>query len=94
MNSGAIGKVAASGNSTFEKGDIVTGVMDWASYTLVPEGKGLTKIDASAGVPLSYYLGVLGKRPYGCRVTCIRQHHALRTLASCKPHIHCMCNVE
>lgn len=38
-------------------------MMDWANYTVVPEGKGLTKVDNSAGVPLSYYLGVLGE-PY------------------------------
>ena len=60
--------MVASSNGTFKKGDIVSGALDWASYTLVPEGKGLTKIDASAGVPLSYYLGVLGKSACGCRL--------------------------
>ena len=82
LNSGAIGKVFASGNSKFKQGDVVSGALDWASYTCVPEGKGLTKIDASAGVPLSYYLGVLGKNPCACIITCIWPygdlHHTTR----------------
>ncbi len=60
LNSGGIGKVIASNSSSFQKGDIVSGMLEWANYTLVPEGKGLTKIDNTARLPLSYYLGVLG----------------------------------
>lgn len=70
--------MVASSNSTFKKGDIVSGALDWASYTLVPEGKGLTKIDASAGMPLSYYLGVLGKA--------LMNAGYLHTAASCTLH--------
>ncbi|KAL3157229.1 hypothetical protein ABBQ38_001466 [Trebouxia sp. C0009 RCD-2024] len=60
LYSGALGKVVKSSNSSFKDGDIVFGSLHWANYTRVPEGKGLTKIDTSAGLPLSYYLGVLG----------------------------------
>lgn len=60
LNSGGIGKVVTSNSSSFKEGDLVSGMLEWANYTVVPEGKGLTKIDNSAGLPLSYYLGVLG----------------------------------
>ncbi len=62
LNSGGIGKVVASNSSSFKEGDLVSGMLEWANYTVVPEGKGLTKIDNSAGLPLSYYLGVLGEQ--------------------------------
>jgi len=62
LNSGGVGKVVASNSSSFKEGDIVSGMLEWANYTVVPEGKGLTKIDNSAGLPLSYYLGVLGEQ--------------------------------
>ena len=52
--------MVSSKNSNFKEGDIVSGYLQWASYTLVPKGEGLTKIDPSAGAPLAYYLGVLG----------------------------------
>lgn len=63
MNSGALAKVIVSNNSNFKEGDIVSGLLEWANYTRVPEGKGLTKIDTSAGAPLSHFLGVLGMNP-------------------------------
>ena len=50
-----------SNNSSYTKGDIVSGMLEWSNYTTVSDGKGLTKIDNKAGLPLSYYLGVLGK---------------------------------
>lgn len=62
LNSGGIGKVVASNSSSFKEGDLVSGMLEWASYTVVPEGKGLTQIDNSAELPLSYYLGVLGEQ--------------------------------
>ena len=61
VKSGGVAKVVASSNSNFKKGDIVVGLLDWANYTLVLKGQGLIKIDPSAGAPLSYYLGILGK---------------------------------
>lgn len=60
LSSGGVAKVVSSKNSNFREGDIVSGLLQWASYTLVPQGEGLTKIDPSAGAPLAYYLGVLG----------------------------------
>lgn len=59
--SGGVAKVVSSNNSNYKEGDIVLGLLHWASYTLVPKGQGLTKIDPSAGAPLAYYLGVLGE---------------------------------
>lgn len=61
VKSGGVAKVVASSNSSFQEGDIIVGLLDWASYTLVPKGQGLIKIDPSAGAPLAYYLGVLGE---------------------------------
>ncbi|MED6216607.1 hypothetical protein PIB30_009200 [Stylosanthes scabra] len=54
-----IGKVVASGNSKFEKGDLVLGVFTWAEYSLVKETSILRKLDSSE-FPLTYHLGVLG----------------------------------
>eukprot|EP00271_Cylindrocystis_brebissonii_P017595 TRINITY_DN4633_c1_g1_i1.p1 TRINITY_DN4633_c1_g1~~TRINITY_DN4633_c1_g1_i1.p1 ORF type:complete len:345 (-),score=67.26 TRINITY_DN4633_c1_g1_i1:697-1731(-) len=56
----AVSKVVASDNPEFSVGDNVEGWAGWEDYTLFPEGKGLTKISPKDGVPLSYYLGVLG----------------------------------
>ena len=58
LTGGSIGEVIDSRNPKFAKGDIVMGLLNWASHT-VHDGKGLRKIDAG-GVPLSAYLGVLG----------------------------------
>lgn len=60
LDSAGVATVVASNNDSFKKGDIVSGLLQWANYTLVPEGKGLTKIDNTANLPLSCYLGVLG----------------------------------
>ena len=60
LDSAGVAKVVASNNNSFKKGDIVSGLLQWANYTLVPEGKGLTKIDNTANLPWSCYLGVLG----------------------------------
>ena len=61
LNSGGIAKVAATNNDSFSVGDIVSGWFDWANYTTVAQGAGLTKIDKSADLPLSYHLGALGE---------------------------------
>ena len=58
LTGGSIGEVVESRNPKFEKGDIVLGMMNWASFTL-HEGKGLRKIDPHAA-PLPANLGVLG----------------------------------
>ena len=64
VNSGGIGKAAASNNDSFKPGDFVSGFLNWASYSVVADGGGLTKVDTSAGPPLSYHLGVLGEALY------------------------------
>ena len=58
-------KVLASDSADFQAGDIVTGgLTHWATHQLVKSGKtgvgALVKIDPKAGVPLSYYTGILG----------------------------------
>ena len=58
LTGGSIGEVVDSRNPKFAKGDLVIGMLNWASHT-VHDGKGLRKIEAG-GVPLSAYLGVLG----------------------------------
>ena len=57
LTGGSVGEVVESMNPKFAKGDLVMGMLNWASHT-VHDGKGLRKVDA--GVPLSAYLGVLG----------------------------------
>src|SRR3954466_10583847 len=58
LTGGSVGEVVESRNPKFAKGDLVIGMLNWASHT-VHDGKGLRKVDAG-GVPLSAYLGVLG----------------------------------
>ncbi len=58
LTGGSVGEVVESRNPRFAKGDIVMGMLDWATHTL-HDGKGLRKIDAT-GIPLSAHLGVLG----------------------------------
>jgi NADPH-dependent curcumin reductase CurA len=58
LTGGSVGEVVESRNPKFAKGDIVMGMLNWATHT-AHDGKGLRKIDAG-GVPLSAWLGVLG----------------------------------
>jgi len=58
LTGGSVGEVVDSRNPQLAKGDLVLGMLNWATYT-VHDGKGLRKI-AAGGVPLSAYLGVLG----------------------------------
>jgi NADPH-dependent curcumin reductase CurA len=72
LTGGSVGEVVDSRNPHFTKGDMVIGLLNWATCT-VHDGKGLRKIDP-AGVPLSAYLGVLGMPSftawYGIRHIC------------------------
>ncbi|KAE8682756.1 common plant regulatory factor 1-like [Hibiscus syriacus] len=54
-----VGKVVASGNSKFDKGDIVAGLLKWGEFTVVKPGGMLNKLDLM-GFPLSYHVGILG----------------------------------
>ncbi|KAL3684331.1 hypothetical protein R1sor_002353 [Riccia sorocarpa] len=57
----ALGKVLLSSDPNFKEGDIVSGLMEWADYAhrYTQRPNSLTKVGAE-GVPLSYYLGILG----------------------------------
>ncbi|WP_179344983.1 NADP-dependent oxidoreductase [Winogradskyella ursingii] len=58
INSGVIAKVLESKNDKFEKGDHVSGMLDWKTQQ-ISNGKGLHKVDSSKA-DLSAYLGILG----------------------------------
>ncbi|RKP15186.1 NADP-dependent leukotriene B4 12-hydroxydehydrogenase [Piptocephalis cylindrospora] len=68
MHGGAIAEVVQSTYPKLSPGDIVMGDLPWQSYTIIQGEKdsggvgALTKLDSarSTGLPLSYYLGVLG----------------------------------
>jgi len=53
-----VAKVIDSRNGRFQPGDIVAGLLPWATEAVIP-AKGLYKIDTSVAPP-SYYLGILG----------------------------------
>ena len=58
MRAGAVGEVSESNHPDFSEGDVVTGTLQWADYT-VAEGRDLRRIDPDRG-PISTALGVLG----------------------------------
>jgi NADPH-dependent curcumin reductase CurA len=58
INGGAVAEVLESNAAGFAKGDLVTGMLPWATEATVP-AQGLKKIDPS-GVPPHYFLGILG----------------------------------
>lgn len=59
MTGETVGEVIASSHPGFAVGDVVVGPRGWQSH-IVSDGDRLTKIDRTAGAPLSAYLGVLG----------------------------------
>jgi NADPH-dependent curcumin reductase CurA len=59
MTGETVGEVVESKHPAFAPGEKVTAPAGWQLYAAV-KGELLTKIDASARFPLSYYLGVLG----------------------------------
>ena len=58
LTGGSVGEVLESRNPRFAKGDVVIGMLNWATHTL-HDGKGLRKIEPDT-VPLPAHLGVLG----------------------------------
>lgn len=58
LEAGAVGEVIQSQNDHYTKGDLVMGMLPWASHA-VHDGKGLRKLDPSMG-PLQASLGALG----------------------------------
>ncbi|PWA45626.1 alcohol dehydrogenase superfamily, zinc-type [Artemisia annua] len=57
-----VGKVIASDNPEFEKGDYVVGLISWGEYS-ISQGMILNKLDPM-GFPLSYHVGDLGYHKY------------------------------
>src|SRR5690349_11196781 len=58
LTGGSVGEVVESRNPRFAKGDVVLGMLNWATHTL-HDGKGLRKIEPGPA-PLQAHLGVLG----------------------------------
>lgn len=58
LEGGAVATVLESKADGFSAGDTVTGMLPWATQSVVP-AQSLKKVDASQ-VPASYYLGILG----------------------------------
>ncbi|MDD5185862.1 MAG: NADP-dependent oxidoreductase [Paludibacter sp.] len=58
ISSGMVAEVTESNLEGFNKGDFVSGMLEWKEYQK-SDGKGLHKVDPSKA-PLSAYLGVLG----------------------------------
>ncbi len=58
IEGGAVSEVIESSNELFSKGDIVTGNLPWATYSVIA-GEKIRKIDTKLAPP-HYYLGILG----------------------------------
>ncbi|MEZ5568006.1 MAG: NADP-dependent oxidoreductase [Halioglobus sp.] len=54
-----IGRVVKSNSPDYRVGDVAMTMGGWEAYTTVPAAA-LSKLDEGAGIPLSYFLGVLG----------------------------------
>ncbi len=72
LTGGSVGEVIESRNERYAKGDVVMGLLNWATHT-VHDGRGLRKIDPNLA-PLPAHLGVLGMPSftawYGIRQIC------------------------
>ena len=60
MVAGCVGEVVISKNNTFHVGDIVTGMLDWADYSVVSARKELRLVD-SKSAPLPYTLELVSQ---------------------------------
>lgn len=58
LDAGAVGQVVASNDDSLKVGDIVTGMMRWREYDVLP-AKGLRKVDPAHG-PIQRAVSVLG----------------------------------
>ncbi|KAF5749637.1 2-alkenal reductase (NADP(+)-dependent)-like [Tripterygium wilfordii] len=54
-----VAKVVVSGNSEFDKDDLVVGMIEWGEYSLIKSGGMIRKLDPM-GFPLSHHVGILG----------------------------------
>ena len=59
MRAFTVGRVAASGHSDFQTGEIVTGMFGWQDYALV-EAQAIQRKVTATDLPISTSLGVLG----------------------------------
>lgn len=55
-----VAEVVDSDNRSFEPGDVVSGFTGWEEYSLIKKPEQLRKIQQDDGIPLSYYVGLLG----------------------------------
>lgn len=60
-----VAEVVDSDNPNFEPGDVVSGFTGWEEYSLIKKPEQLRKIQQDDGVPLSYYVGLLGMLRFG-----------------------------
>lgn len=58
ITGGVVGEIEETRSEAFKKGDLITGMLPWATEFLAP-AKAIKKIDTSIAPP-SYYLGILG----------------------------------
>ncbi|GKC31641.1 putative polygalacturonase, partial [Tanacetum coccineum] len=59
INGQGLGRVVTSDNPNYCKNDIVSGMLNWAEYTIVKSGNMLKKLE-SEEFPLSYHVGIFG----------------------------------
>ena len=59
VRASVIGRVVKSASADFAEGDVAMVMGGWEQYTTVPAAM-CAKLDEAAGIPLSYFLGVLG----------------------------------
>ena len=59
VRSSVLGRVVKSNSPDYAPGDVAMTMGGWERYTTV-QGAALNKLDESAGIPLSLFLGVLG----------------------------------
>ncbi|KAK6941651.1 Oxidoreductase, N-terminal domain [Dillenia turbinata] len=63
-----VGRVVASENAEFEKGDLVGGLLTWGEYSIIKPGEMILRKLDPMGFPLSYHVGILafsGLTAYG-----------------------------
>lgn len=60
MRSLGLGQIVQSNSSRFKPGDIVYGIILWGDYSVLEDTSLYNSIDTSLGLPLEYYLSVLG----------------------------------
>jgi NADPH-dependent curcumin reductase CurA len=60
MVSRGVGEVLSSGDPRWRPGDLVWGFFGWEERTVVRPGEQLWPVDATLGVPISYWIDVLG----------------------------------